>query len=282
MKIALLLILSLGHALAEAPKPRKVLITIDDLPGWYKAPINVLLMRSLRAKLGPMTSKVVFFVNGGKITSKEESDGIKAFTAAGARLANHGAAHVGYRTLTEEQFRRNVEAGKRALGPFGAKNVLPLFRYPDLDYGDTPRKAEAGAAALKALGLRDLPAAIDASDWAFEKDYLRALMAEDYVTALKVKEGFIAAFKEALISQDAANEKIHGALFPQVIMFHLTHVLVDAWEPVTSALGHQGFEVAAVDEVLHHGAYAGLVPCAGKPMMLWKDLKACSQRSGRK
>ncbi|MBM7068573.1 polysaccharide deacetylase family protein [Actibacterium sp. 188UL27-1] len=114
----------------------------------------------------------IFFVMTGNIAGQTDGAArLRAYTTAGHDLANHSHTHMWLRDSDPGAYLADIDRATEELAGFD--RVLPFYRYPYLDEGDTRDKRLAVRTGLTARGLTNAYVTVDNYDW-----YMEALFAE--------------------------------------------------------------------------------------------------------
>ena len=161
-------------ATAPARAERIVAITIDDLPflgepgpgDTVEAATGRLIDALVRRKV-PATA----FVTCDR--TPEQLGVLRQWRAAGLELANHAGSHKRLDDLSEAAWEADVTTCGSTIAAHATQPRY--FRFPFLQSGDSPRRRDAAAARLSALGYVTAPVSIDTADWLIAEAYPAAL-----------------------------------------------------------------------------------------------------------
>src|SRR5688500_17977902 len=153
---------------AQAPPPRPLLVTVDDLPlagaaARGDAAARRTTTEALLAVLRKHRIPAVAFVIAANVKTPDDEALLQRWLDEGHEIGSHSHTHPSYTALTPEAYLADIAASRTALSAFLAprRRTLRLFRFPYLQEGDTPAKVDAARAALAAGGLRNVPVTLD-------------------------------------------------------------------------------------------------------------------------
>ena len=181
-------------SLAALAQPRKVALTIDDLPrgGDNRDANSIEAVRAMTKKLvGHLKGTgAIGFVNPGRLPALGEKglqEVLKIWVDGGLDLGNHTFSHPDISNVTTAEYCADIaKAGpaiQRAL--HGRKPVY--FRHPFLRTGKTKEAKEGHEKCLREQGYEIAPVTLDNSDWMFAAVYGRG----DDAMKVKVKREYL-------------------------------------------------------------------------------------------
>lgn len=162
-----------SNALAEQPHRGQIALTFDDAPTGDGALMSgeertAMLIEGLAAA---DVAEAMFFVLTGSIDGASDAARLHAYTREGHVLANHSHSHAWLRETDPEIYLQDLDRAAQMLSDFSS--VVPFFRYPYLDEGNTREQRLAVVAGLRQRGLRNGYVTVDTYDW-----YMQALVNE--------------------------------------------------------------------------------------------------------
>lgn len=239
---------------AEAPPPRPLLVTVDDLPisgGGHDPAERSRITDALLAHLERFGIQAVGLVTWANV----KDDGrelLERWIAAGHELGNHSDTHPNYSRTPFEAYRADMERCREELvallEPHG--QTTRFFRYPYLREGDTREKVDAMRAYLDESGQRILTVSLDNQDWSYDAPFRKAAEAEDEREASRVAADYHAALRFSIRHQERRGDQLLGRQTPQILLLHANAVGASEWGRLFEWLEATGHRFATADEVL--------------------------------
>lgn len=168
--LAVAVTLASSAAFAEQ---RQIAITFDDAPTGD----SVLMTGNERTRMlidglqEAGISGAMFFVKTGNIANADDALRLWSYTDAGHFLANHSHRHAWLRETTAAAYLKDMDQAAAVLSHYDS--VVPFFRYPYLDEGNTRDLRVAVQAGLDARKLQNGYVTVDTYDW-----YMQAMLNE--------------------------------------------------------------------------------------------------------
>ncbi len=245
------------HPAAQAPPPRPLLVTVDDLPlagaaARGDAAARRATTEALLAVLRKHRVPAVAFVIAGNVKTPDDEALLQRWLDDGHEIGSHSHTHPSYTALTADAYLADVAASRTALSAWLAPRTrtLRLFRFPYLQEGDTPQKVEAMRAALGAGGLRNVPVTLDGTDWSFDRRWADAVASGDAAAIDEVRQDYLAALRLAVTRTETMADRLLGRRTPQVLLIHANAVGAANWDAMFTWLAARGHRFAPADEVL--------------------------------
>ena len=263
---ALLALAALSTSAAE-PTPRRVAITIDDLP-WVEFPTSSradIAHRHARllAALSKHRSRAIGFVNEDKLyvdtrLQHERRAMLGDWLAAGLDLGNHTFGHVGLHATAIADYEHAILAGEDILRPLLAARgrTLQWFRHPYLQAGREEAVRSRLEGFLAAHGYRIAPVTIDNGDWIYARAYIKALDADDAARAAELRQRYIGYIEAKFGYYEDQSRRLFGREIPQILLLHASALNADALDELLTRIERRGYRYASLDEVLADPAYA--------------------------
>jgi len=212
---------------------QEVALTFDDLPRTGELPPNttrVDIVKEIVRILQETNAPPVYgFVNGGKIKSApREIEALKAWTAAGFPLANHGYSHLNLADTSLNRYTSDITANEpllRSLMPDEA--AWHWFRYPYLEEGETLGKMHAVSAFLKKNHYRVAEVTLDFEDFLWNAPYARCLARNDTFGIDWLKANYLIAAEDRIEFGRKMSQTLYGRDIKYVMLLH-----VGGFEPV--------------------------------------------------
>ena len=183
---------TVGSALASPPGARELAITIDDF-SWpvIPLPFGANANRTLLDTLEAYGLKTALFPIGRNIESAEGRSLLEPWNDAGHIIGNHTYSHRNFHSLTAAEFQTDVLRCHQLLKPYPAYRSL-FFRFPLLKEGNTQEKRDALRQFLTTHGMRNGHVTIDASDWFYDAELRRRLVADPAYDVSRFRAPYLA------------------------------------------------------------------------------------------
>ena len=275
-QIAVLLLVAWSAA-AQAPAPRQVAITIDDLPMAMNSN-DLKAMQAMTAKLlNTLRSNAVpaiGFVNEGQLYVRGEVDAriavLRQWLDAGMELGNHTYAHPSLFTTPRAEFEDDVIRGevvlRRLLAAHGSKPRY--FRHPFLNTGPNGQVRDELEAFLRARGYTVAPVTVDHTDYMFASAYANALRRGDASLAARVQRTYLEHLEPAFEYFEKLSREVTGGDHPQILLIHANQLNADSLAEMIACLRRRGYSFITLAEALKHPVYSlrdGYAGAAGIP-----------------
>jgi peptidoglycan-N-acetylglucosamine deacetylase len=261
--LALIAALLLVFAASPAAAEKRIALTFDDVPrgrGAFFTPDQ----RTIRLFAGLHEAGVkqaAFYLVPSQIGTGDGVGGaerIAAYVAAGHVIANHSFTHPALHDLSVADYMANVDKAEAWLN--GREGRRPWFRYPYLDEGGPDKaKRDAVRAALKARGLHNGYATVDASDWNMETLTADAVKAGKTIDMAALRDLYVETIVGAANFADRLSIKTWKRQPAQVIVLHETDLAALFIPDVVRALRQDGWTIVTADEA-YHDPIAKLAP----------------------
>lgn len=257
MRSTVFLVLLLGLN-AHADLSKKIVITVDDLPGreiQKSSPSDFLaqIVDTLKAEKIPATGFVI-----GRLASQSERqlNALLYWARHGLPLANHNWDHVEYSSQTVEQFLEGVRKTEDLLKPLRIKyGPWPLaFRFPMLNQGDTPEKEKAVNKYFADTKTLFSHVSVDTSDWAFAQYYENFLKNTPEKT-VKLEKLYLAHVLDCVEYAESALQAVFGKQIPQIILLHANQLNCKMMGEIIKILRQRGYEFTGLEKALNDSAY---------------------------
>jgi peptidoglycan/xylan/chitin deacetylase (PgdA/CDA1 family) len=252
-------------AISGGEAPRRIAITIDDLPFVsYGAPLGEAeaATQKLLAALQADGVKAIGFVNEDKLQVRGQRDRsvalLEAWLDAGMELGNHGYGHLGFTRTPLAQYQEAVLKGEVVTRELlVARGRAPrYYRHPFTQTGPTAEAKAAFEAFLDAHGYRVAPFTVEHDDFVFARVYADALRARDAALASRVREAYLAHLQPALDTFESMSQDVFGREIAQILLIHASQLSADTLAAMLAAMKARGYAFVSLDEALADPAYA--------------------------
>ena len=284
VKILLLIVLFSASGLAQTKTPpRRMAVTIDDLP-YVRIGEVAYLPNARRATqkilqtLRKHKAAAIGFVNERQLDNATEREGrialLRQWVEAKMMLGNHTYSHPDFNRLTVEQFEEEITKGEvvtkrlmRSREPYQL-----YFRHPMTHTGDTQEKKEAIERFLASRGYKVTPHTIENSDFIFNVGYAQAIQRKDFALARRIRDAYLDFTIAATEFAEKVSPQIFGHEIPQTLLIHINDINADCLDEMLSRFAARGYRFVSLDEVMSDPDYQTkdtLVTKTG-PSWLWR------------
>jgi peptidoglycan/xylan/chitin deacetylase (PgdA/CDA1 family) len=241
---------------AAAVEPRRVSITVDDLPWAELARTGdaAAAARSRRLVASLRDTHAIGFVNEDKL----ERDGVQVparvamledWLDAGLALGNHAYGHPGLHATPIADYERAILDGERGL-------ELAWFRHPYLQAGRDDADRARLAAFLDARGYRVAPVTVDNGDWIYARAYLEAEGKRDEALQARLRRDFVDYIDAKFRFYEDASRRLFGREIPQVLLLHANALNADTMPALLDRLRRRGYAFVSLADAVADPAYA--------------------------
>ncbi len=196
--------------------------------------------------------RVYGFINAGK----DDLEPLKAWTAAGFPLANHGYSHLNLAEVSLRHYTRDITANESTL-----RELVPnesdwhWFRYPYLEEGETLRKKHAVAEFLKANHYRIAEVTLDFEDFLWSAPYARCVARNNNEGIESLKASYLSAASDRIDLGRKMSQMLYGRDIKYIMLLH-----VGGFEPVAlpallKLLEEKHFKLITLGEAASDPAY---------------------------
>jgi len=290
MKYLFITLLS-AFALTALAQPKKIAITIDDLPfqlGMYDSANLVTMNQMLVKHLLDAKVPAIGFVNEGKLFANGKMAGYRyemlaEWTKNGLELGNHTFTHQDYNQLEPDAFFGIVEKGepmtRKLMGEAGKE--MTYFRHPFLHRGNTPEKVEALETYLKEKGYVEAPVTIDNSEWIFAAAFDKAVKEGDIAMQAKIGDSYVEYMMAKTRYYETQSQKLFGRPISHTLLIHSNALNAHYVDELLRAYIGLGYSFVSLQEALLDEAYQTSDTFVGKAGISWLDRWALSQGKKR-
>jgi peptidoglycan/xylan/chitin deacetylase (PgdA/CDA1 family) len=262
---------------AAAPS-RKIVITVDDLPGRLRVrslrnfqEVNRRVVAALKAAKVP----AVGFVNEKPLHVTGERDArvalLRTWLDAGLTLGNHTFAHRSLSRTPLADYQDDVLRGEVITRQLMDERKLRLtwFRHPYVHSGPTLPIKQAFERFLTDRGYKVAPFTFDHSDWIHSTVYEQARADGDRALEQRVRREHLELFERTVIFYEGVSRELFGREVPQILLTHANRINADLMPQLLALLQKRGYAFVSLDEALADPAYAIADNYAGKGGMSW-------------
>ena len=249
-------------AAGDAPQPRPLLVTVDDLPvaagRLHTDPAErERITAALLATLAKHRVPAVGFVIWGNVAGTADEALLERWLAAGHELGNHTRSHLDLSRTGADDYVADAEAGRAGLAALLGRHgrSVRFFRFPYLREGNTVAKFDAVRSYLARSGQRPVPVTIDDQDWSYEERWVSARRSGDAAGMARDGEDYQAALRVEVTAQAEVGDELLGRPVPQILLLHANEVGAAQWDALFGWLESRGYAFARADDVLADDAF---------------------------
>jgi peptidoglycan/xylan/chitin deacetylase (PgdA/CDA1 family) len=237
----------------------EVAVTFDDLPA---APsFAPRLLKTIVAARVP----AIGFVNENKLTTKEDTDVLRRWHAAGLELGNHTYSHRDLHAIGAEEFTRDIVQGEQVTRTI-LGHAPRWFRYPFLHTGRSLETKQEVERFLAARGYRIAPVTLDNSEWIFARAYTNAT---DAATRKRIGLAYIDYMDRKLAYFEDQSRKLFGRDIRHVLLVHANALNADWFDDVAKSMRKRGYRFITLERALEDPAYRSADTYAGRGGITW-------------
>lgn len=235
-------------------QPRKVALTIDDLPYVYVKYLDSAarekLFQDILDTLSSRNVKTTGFVIATNIVDKSHL--MRKFIDSGHTVANHSYDHPNLNAVSAKTYCQNISKADSILSKYMQKKY---FRYPFLIMGDTKEKKDSVISYLKNNDYTIAHVSIDNREWVYNRDYCEALAEGDTTKADSLGNQYIVHMLERAEYSDKLSREISPNKIEHILLVHMNFInsryigrLIDAYRSI-------GFEFITFEEAIKNPIY---------------------------
>lgn len=262
---------------------RRVVVTIDDLPGGGFAG------RYGTAELKAMTEKLLKAIKRNRIPAlavvnernlyhqnvldEERAGVLRMWLDAGVELGNHTYSHPDINNTSLADYEADVIRGETVTKSLLAERGMRLryFRHPFLHTGPDPDTRRDLEKFLAERGYTVAPVTIDDDDYIFADVYARALRKGDRETVRRVSEAYVPYMEREFEFYEKLSREVVGYELPQVLLIHANMLNADFLGQLAQMMKRRGYTFVSLDEALRDRAYSQPDNYVGKWGVSWLE-----------
>ena len=247
--------------LASVLSAQEVALTFDDLPRSGELPPNTtrvdIVKTIAKILVEAHAPRVYGFVNAGKLASAPgDLEALKAWTAAGFPLANHGYSHFNLAKTSVSRYTRDISADQPVLRSLMKDDKdWHWFRYPYLEEGETLRKKHAVSAFLKKNHYRVAEVTLDFEDFLWNAPYARCLAQNDSAGLDWLKSNYLIAAQEYVDLGQKMSQILYGRDIRHVMLLHVGGFEAVMLPELLQLLKRKDFKLIPLEEAGSDPAY---------------------------
>ena len=238
----LLLIFSIPAVAAK-----EIAITFDDIPTG-----DSILMtgneRTQKLISGLKKAKVddaLFFVQTGNITADSEAR-VFSYVESGHHLASHSHSHLSANKISSDEYMLDIYQAHLILKKY--PNVLPLHRFPYLNYGNTEQVIASNQSSLSELGYKNGYVTVDNYDWYMNSLMLKAQKAGKVIDYVKLGELYVDVIWQAIVFYDEIAKESLGRSPKHVLLLHENDIAALYMPELIAHIRSKGWKIISAQE----------------------------------
>ena len=250
--------LGLFASAPSGPAP-KLALTFDDMPEHGPLPEGMTPGQPIREMVAALKAGGVAaphgFLNAARNPGADGAGALKAWSAAGFPLGNHGFAHRNLDDIDAAGFERELTANEPTLRGLMRTRDWHWFRYPFLAEGATAVQREQARAVLRRHGYRIAAVTMDFGDYAWNGAYARCLAKRDDAGIAELEESYLQAARVAAARSRAAAHVAYGGDIPYVLLMHVGAFDARMLPRLLTLYRTLGFDFVPLATAQQHPAY---------------------------
>ncbi|MBM3768570.1 MAG: polysaccharide deacetylase [Acidobacteria bacterium] len=239
-------------------QPRKVVLSIDDLPrgGDNRNANSIEDVTAMTKKLvGHLKgTNAIGFVNSGRLPELGEKglqDVLKIWVDGGLDLGNHTYSHPDISGVTTPEYCADIARAEPAIQK-ALNGRKPLyFRHPFLRTGKTKEAKEGHEECLRRMGYEIAPVTLDNSDYVFAAVYGRG----DDAMKARVKREYIDFMDRIFAFFEGRSLEVFGRPISHVLLLHANQLNADTMPELLAMMRKRGYEFVSLKEAMADPAY---------------------------
>lgn len=240
-------------ALAEGQGPKRMAITLDDLPFGYPRNLTLSEQRDAVTRVLAVLDKhqvtATVFVIGRNVTDANRSL-VDAVARAGHVVGNHSFSHRDLGVVPADDYVADIQKGEEAIKPW-LKGVQ-YFRYPFLRQGNTVEKRDTVLNWLASRGIAVAPVTIDNNDYVYNQQLVDA-KAEG--RAADVRDAYLDHMMKSAAYYDAKGRARMGRAVDQVLLLHMNYLNSLYLDDLLQRFRDTGWSFITLEEALKDAVY---------------------------
>lgn len=252
MRILLLL------SVAVFAQPRKVVLTIDDLPrgGDNRDANSIEAVKAMTTKLvGHLKgTNAIGFVNPGRLPALGEKglqEVLKIWVDGSLDLGNHTYSHPDISNVTTAEYCAEIAKAEPAIQKALRGRKPVYFRHPFLRTGKTKEAKEGHEKCLREQGYEIAPVTLDNSDYVFAAVYGRG----DDAMKAKVKREYLDYMDKIFAFFEDRAIDVFGRAIPHVLLIHANQLNADTMPELLAMMRKRGYSFVSLKEAMADPAY---------------------------
>jgi len=256
---------------------KRIALTIDDLPfvslstkdrSREGLEITNLLLKHLKQN----DVRATGFVIGGKAGKGEKDDLLGKWHLDGHLLANHTFSHPSLSNISFDDFEKEVIQSEEVLAPYLENKTGKYFRFPYLDYGNTPEKRKKALTFLNKRSYTIAPVTLDSKDYIHNKIYVGAWLKEETDTMQYAIDKYLDYTKKIVEFHERQAMYFWGRTMGFIMLIHANKLNAYSLGHVIKLLKRKGYEFVSLSEVLNEPDYRQNYANIYNPKyMSWKE-----------
>lgn len=251
--LAVLSAVAASFVLAQGQTPKRMAITLDDLPFGYPETLTITEQRDAVARVLAALERHGITATGfviGRAVTDVNRELVDAFVRAGHHIGNHSFSHQDLGKVTVDEYVRDIQRGAEAIGPW--VKGPHYFRYPFLRRGDTVEKRDAVARWLIAHDVVVAPVTIDNNDYEYNR---RLVDAKAGGREIDVHDAYFDHMFEAVSYYEAKGRAITGRAVDQILLLHMNYLNGLYLDRLLQRFRDDGWSFITLEEALTDDVY---------------------------
>jgi peptidoglycan/xylan/chitin deacetylase (PgdA/CDA1 family) len=263
-----------------AQTPRRVAVTVDDLPAnmlggdqadWERMTADLL------AGLATYDVPAIGFVNENKLASTGSAPDarrvalLQAWLDAGLELGNHSFSHPDLHSTPLAEFQADVLRGEEVTRRLlAARGTVPrYFRHPFLHTGLDLTTRDGLHEFLATHGYQVAPVTMDNLEYIAARAYDHALIREDPALARRIAAAYIEYMTEVTAYYEQQAEALFGRDIAHTLLIHANRLNAAVIDDLLGMFVGRGYAFVSLEEALQDAAYQSPDKFTGRGGITW-------------
>jgi peptidoglycan/xylan/chitin deacetylase (PgdA/CDA1 family) len=248
---------------SDAPAPRAMAVTVDDLPATPHADLAEMqrVTAALVAAFRQHRVPAIGFVNETGLEPTPEKaarlDLLRRWLDAGLDLGNHTYSHLGLQTTPLEAYEADVLKGEAETRQLLAEHgrAPRFFRHPFTQTGPTAEIKRSFEVFLQDHGYAVAPFSIETSDYAFDAVRHDAAARGDTSATERLRATYLDHSAAVVEFMEWLAVDTFGRPIPQILLVHANGTNAEALDALLSRLEARGYGFVPLERALADEAW---------------------------
>ncbi len=262
--ILILILLTIFGGKPSSAFQKKVVITVDDLPGTHgELSEYEFINNALVSFFDDHSIPAIGFINESKLYIDDQPDSnyidlLKLWLERDLELGNHTFSHPFINQTPLEQYKSEILRGEKITRPlleqYGKK--LKYFRHTQLRTGPTDEYRNELNNFLELKNYITAPITIDNDEYIYALRYREAQLANNPELMSLIGKDYLSYMEEIVDYYEELSEEFLGYNVPQILLIHANRLNADYISELMHIFIRRGYSFIDLDEALMDQAFA--------------------------